>query len=228
MDAVGRFREDPNTHFSETTFKDDMHAVTTLEFLCSRWFASQIRYDWLYGVEPPVLKLEQEFDVPLFDVPLSDGTEVPVWLTGTADVIEVGAGVHDWKFADQEYIQWEKQRWAIQPTVYTYAAVSNGWVKPDRNGRVPFTYHIYPRDPKVKPYSIPVWRDESHWNWLCEQIEPLVRAVMDDRDPEYQMAWQKNDQSWKCSEKWCPWFNECKGKVISDDWTQTIKKPRNT
>jgi hypothetical protein len=217
--AANGFREDANCTFAENQFKDDTAAIKTLDRLCLAWFQCPRRIELLYQTDHTLLRLEQDFDVHLFDHP--DG--IPIWLTGQIDCISP-TGIDDWKSANQDYVQWERQRWAVQPTVYTYGAFVNGWVGMNQANQVPFQYLVFPKKgADIRPELIPVWRSSEHWDWLAVQLIPMVRQVIDGIERGFEREWVLNDQHALCSPKWCPWWKGCKGQIVRPDWSVTIR-----
>ena len=162
---------------------------------------------WRREIEPhiaigPDLHIEEHFDVHLMK-----WGEWEIRLAGTPDCVD---RYHpwDWKTAAQGYKQWEKQRWAIQPTVYAHAAVTLGWLK----WPVKFKYGVIEKFKTKEVASIvTVMRDAEHVDWLCQQINSILVlwAKLGERGP-----WPLVDAHALCSEKWCTNWSNCKGKII--------------
>lgn len=156
------------------------------------------------------LALEWNFNVP-FDKD-ADGNEL--WLEGQADCLHFSppealspigrrVAIYDWKTAASEYKGWEKQRWAKQPTVYTYAVDHNFTSNPS------FEYVVFSK--KVNSCDIQileVTRDASHWQWLRQQLWSITRL-----DPT--VGWPLVDEHALCSRKWCSNFDRCKGRLVT-------------
>ena len=106
---------------TESYGDDPAAALRALDQLVESWMMSEEREYWLQR-EPGSFALEQSFEVP-FLLNRSGGRIWAVNLAGTMDLLDFQENrVVDWKSGGREYQRWEKQRWALQPTVYTYAA----------------------------------------------------------------------------------------------------------
>lgn len=134
-----------------------------------------------------------------------NGTPITVHGIGTIDCV-TDTAVWDWKTAGRKYSAKEKQSQAIQPTMYTTAAVALGWLE----WPATFKYGILVRSGKAQVLEI--HRNESHAEWLRDIVRPFVRSTMllGTDDP-----WTKNDTHYLCSETWCSWWSVCKGSKLS-------------
>lgn len=204
-----KFENDPATQFTTHTFGTVDKALASVEHLINMWHQSSIRFELLYETDERLLT-EWEFDVPFCEV-----DSLPVYLTGTADLVIPNSKIIDWKTAGQKYQRWEKQRWAVQPTVYTFAAHSAGYF--DDMDRIPFDFWVLQRGGK-QAQQVDCWRSVGHWEWLAEQITPMVAAIVEAANIMWQNPWQKNDQSALCSAKWCPFWSTCKGLHVPEGW----------
>lgn len=162
---------------------------------------------WRTHIEPLVdlsgpLHLEEHFDVFLMY-----WGDWEVRLSGTPDCVD-RIRPWDWKTAGQPYKQWEKQRWAVQPTVYAHAAVTLGWL----DWPVQFSYAVMQKS-KTKEIAavVEVMRFPEHVDWLCRQINAILImwAKLGEQGP-----WPLIDTHALCSEKWCPSWRQCKGASI--------------
>lgn len=213
--ALGRYakfaadyRSDGSVFFSENTYNGvDAKAFTDIVDLVGKWYESEIRAEYLQFED---VVSEWEFDVPFCTI---DGMKI--WLTGTADLLIPEVGLVDWKTAGREYQRWEKHRWAVQPTVYTYAAHHLGYFS---ETPIDFTFQVFPRGRKGGVQTVSVWRDEGHWRWLERLINPMVRAIVGDAPVKWSGVWPMNDQHALCSEKWCPFWSGCKGQFMQAGW----------
>lgn len=179
--------------------------------------------DVLPRVDP--LQIELRFKVPLYR-----GKKRQVNLVGTMDCLDVNGLPWDWKTASRAHDVWEKQRWATQPTVYTYAAQwleqynmladVDDWPEGRENDfeMVPseFMYGVMLHNGDTQVY--PVHRDATFVTWLRQVASQIAWMVEHDVKP-----WPLNDGGWWCSEKWCPLWSECKGKYMEEGW---MKAPR--
>lgn len=155
------------------------------------------------------------------DVLLYEDDERTIYLSGTIDLVDERWGCVDWKTSGDErrYAEgfggqaWEKKRWAIQPTVYTYAAAHLGLIPEARMH--PFTYFVFVRQAQNQA-SLQELRVERHagdWEWLKQKT--LGLALLWEADlPE----WPKNDNHALCSETWCPAWSQCKGSNYAQGW----------
>jgi hypothetical protein len=219
---AARFRSDPNVTFTENTFSSDSAAVNEIAKMVGMWLGSPLRAD-LLGRDPETLLVEWEFDELFTHI-----DSMPVYLCGTTDLVLIGDGMIDWKTAGRDYQRWEKQRWAVQPTVYTYAAARAGFIGQvpnlpadsgfDSGLTYPFEFVVFPRGRKGGIQHVDVNRGPEHWSWLAQQIGPMVRDIMVGQAQGWGDRWQMNDQSALCSDKWCPFWDSCKGAFMRDGW----------
>lgn len=146
-------------------------------------------------------KVEHYFKVPL-GITVQDYS---VWLEGTMDYIAPSGLIWDWKTSSRPYYIKDKQKSAIQPTVYGYAAVKEGL----SNGEVTrFNYGVMVRTEDVKSQIAPITRTESHYNWLKYFVRGAVGSCIKvGSDTE----WFMNDSSTLCSSSWCSYWSICKG-----------------
>lgn len=165
--------------------------------------------NWVRDIQPKVLindklQLELHFDIHLM---FYKGWEIR--LAGFIDCVTAN-GIWDWKTANQAYKQWEKQRWAIQPTVYTAATVSLGL----HEWPVTFKYAVAEKKKKNGEVEIiPVIRTAEHIEWLKAQVGALVDYW---RHTPETSTWLMRDDHVLCSPKWCPVWADCKGAYLSE------------
>jgi hypothetical protein len=114
---------------------------------------------------------------------------------------------------------WEKERWAIQPTVYTYALHHLGYLEGD--GPWPFTYFAFAKDGRnYELQELTVYRHQGDFAWLidkCLSHAQLVEAQL--------TTWPKNDNHALCSPTWCPAWSVCKGRFYTEDWPKKPTQP---
>lgn len=216
LQKLEEYHADPLCTFSVQTFGTPEKALRALVPLVDSWMLSKDR-QLLLAMPAEERLVEWKFDLPFTSVELDTGP-LPIWLTGTADLVLPGINeVWDWKTASGPYQRWEKQRWAVQPTVYTWAAAQADLVLPQVEG-YRFNYKvIVRRQNHVEIDTVPVNRREGNFAWLAMQVHQMV----------YQMAgmpeglpWLMNDHNVLCSPKWCPAWGSCKGALIDDEkWT---------
>lgn len=160
-------------------------------------------------------------EVPFGPLVLSDTPERVIRITGTIDYVDATLGLVDWKSAGRPYEPWEKERWAIQPTVYDAAwriigpTHRNQWTdEPYRGPYGEWRYVVFP-DTKRQPLQVvPLKRTVGHGEWLLAQLTDI--AVQLERTLEGD-TWTRNDQHALCSAKWCPYWDTCKGLYVSPD-----------
>jgi hypothetical protein len=192
--------EEPN--FVWVKYKPDIPRAMRL---AEDWFLQ-----WYDEVLPtlnvPSCQTELEFDVPLLDT-----DQRVIRLTGTIDYGEWDQeenrhAIKDWKTSGgKPWEPWEKKRWDIQSTVYTFAG-AHLW-----GGGAPSFEFVVMGDKKGL-LRIPVVRGPRHWAWLarkCESYAGLIEADLD--------LWPLSDSSALCSPKWCDAWSRCKGKYLGDD-----------
>jgi hypothetical protein len=130
-----------------------------------------------------------------------EGPDVRVIVEGTPDLYDMSRCMWDWKTTSQMWEWREHAKWDIQPTVYYFLLKENGY---NPNGN--FVYFVYNK--KTKTHQIiDCHRNDSDVAWLRHQIEQAVSQLINYSDQE----WALNNQSWLCSDRWCPWYQTCRG-----------------
>ena len=159
---------------------------------------------WLRKVEPTVRPMFIEEERRRL---IHTDDERTVWLEGTADVVDDLGRVRDWKTGEAKYVPWEKQRYAIQPTVYSYLYQ---W-----EYAPPWEFEFVLLRPTGKVDRVTVTRTPGDHAWLKRKTLALVTAI------EAELPqWPLNDTGWWCSEKWCGAFADCKGAHVDAGWTK--------
>ena len=151
----------------------------------------------------PNVKLGGEVEF-FFRAPLGisiDGYDVH--LEGTMDYIDPDGNIWDWKTAKRIYNQKEKQKSAIQPTVYTTAARNLGLAE-----NPTFTYGVMVRQETPKSQIMSVTRSAEHTRWLQHYVKGAVTTAL---KSGYKDEWLMNDSSPLCSSQWCSYWSVCKG-----------------
>lgn len=205
--------------YALSSFGSHDKAIGYLVKMAEAWYGCAERQELLGASQAP--QVEWHFDMPFTVVPVKKhgkkADEVPVFLSGTADIV-YNNQVWDWKTAGSEYRRWEYQRWGRQPDVYSWAATQAGLVVPDRDGQVTFLFKVLIRgaDPKNGFQTVPIIRTANNWSWLEQIIHRLVNF-------SYNMGldgeWPLDDQHVLCSPKWCSFFDMCKGAhVDGQNW----------
>jgi len=144
---------------------------------------------------------EQKFAVPLYT--RTDGYQV--WVEGTMDYVDPNFMVWDWKTAGKPYYEKEKQKSAIQPTVYCYAT---SYIMPDAAAAGNFRYGVMIRQPKPKAQIVNITRGQDDYVWLLKQVSSAVNMA---ETMGHKAHWLMNDTTPLCSEQWCSFWSICKG-----------------
>lgn len=150
---------------------------------------------WLDEVEPQVQPALVE---PFMARTIVADAERSISMEGTPDCIDADGVVWDWKTGTRQYREWEYQRQAIQPTVYSFLAQ---WHLPP-----PWRFRYAILRPNGTVDYCSVTRSPSDHRWLMQKVINLA-ITLEAELP----AWPVNDQGWWCSEKWCPAWSTCKG-----------------
>jgi len=141
-----------------------------------------------------------------FQAPLGiDINGYGVWLEGTMDYITPSGVIWDWKTSSRTYNIKEKQKSAVQPTVYAEAAVQLG-LCPDYP--VQFKYGVMVRTETPKHQIAVVERTQQHGLWLRHLVRGAVTSAL---KTGYEDNWFMNDSSTLCSQAWCSYWDICKG-----------------
>lgn len=209
----------------DTAIQVALHHLDGLE-----WKYTKISKAFMYERLPQMVGAFAEHVLPTvepaqvelpFRVPLYRGRHRTIYVCGTMDCIDTDGEPWDWKSASSEHEVWEHQRWATQPTVYTYAAWAMGeglhelelpafWDPPNMGERL-FHYGVVMHDASVQTYD--VWRDQGHVQWLKQQCSQIAWLIEHNVKP-----WVLNDGGWWCSEKWCGKWDTCKGAHVPVEW----------
>jgi hypothetical protein len=161
-------------------------------------------------------RTEVEFAVVLYT--LQDGRTVGV--KGTIDFVPNAPVLWDWKTSSQKFRVKEKQKLAIQPTIYSLAAVKGGLDSdehPHVDYRWPmyFTYGVMVRGAtKSTPQILTVKRTEEHALFAIDRIKRFVDMAL---NYGLDKPWPQDDDHFLCSATWCPWWVLCKGAHLIDD-----------
>lgn len=176
-------------------------------------YSTRLADAWWYDLKP-IAPLEGALAEVDFDVQAFVYRGYGVNLTGTVDLAPAGPFLWDWKTAGRAYQQKGKQKWAIQPTFYAWAAVLGG-VRQDVDYAWPveFTYGVMEkRVGRCKASTTTVQRRPEHTNWIRYKIEHFIDLYLDfgiDR------PWTMIDEdNFLCSETWCPFYEQCRGHFI--------------
>lgn len=165
---------------------------------------------WVRDILPNLPNLDDAKPEVTFKIPLWSQYGYTVGITGTIDLIADGQ-LWDWKTSAREYRAREKQKYAIQPTIYTMAALNSDLVSAD-SFPMAFTYGIMVRGSEPKGQVLTVMRHQGHADFATKRMMQLVELfVMFGLD----RTWPMNDDHFLCNSTWCPWWSICKGAHLS-------------
>lgn len=133
---------------------------------------------------------------------------IQLHIKGTPDCIDHDLETIDWKTAGQERTEWEDDRWSIQAAAYTYL-LDQSLSKKKRLASYSFRYFVMLKT-NGGHQSFAIQRDQRHWDWLRAQCVSAAKMIIENPTG----PWLLNDQSWKCSPKWCGAWDQCRGKVM--------------
>lgn len=164
---------------------------------------------------------EVPFQVPLF----RRDNGVGVGIEGTVDYAPpIDSLLEDWKNKGRAMKQWELQRSDIQSIVYCTAAVKGGlesaWeeagkTSPNYSWPMLFRFGNAVRGAKqAKGELVSVARTLGHERWLYDILNRFVDMA---EVFGFDRPWLVNPTYVLCSEKWCPWWDQCQGKYISTE-----------
>lgn len=213
LEVLEGYAANGDTVYSRSSYDTDVKALRVIERLAESWYRSDERA-LLGAAHDGAYISEWSFDVPLG---LKHGN-TDVYVAGQADLLLVGEALWDWKTASQPYKRWEKQRWDVQPTVYTFAAAYEGLLQPDKWGEYEFYYKVFDTKGSTAgpPESVGVKRSALNWEWLRVQVGNMLAVQQALPDG----PWPLSDMHVLCSPKWCPVWHECKGQFVSGEtWT---------
>lgn len=145
------------------------------------------------------LVAEEMFNLPLY----KDGFRT-INIRGAIDCVDRNLGVIDWKTAGSAHKQWEKQRYEVQPTVYTWA-----WNTLQAAHIDHMRYVVFIHDKGIQEYT--VTRNSEHVDWMTFQALAAARQVESGLP-----IWTMNDGGWWCAAKWCSAYDACKGSFIKE------------
>lgn len=170
--------------------------------VCSKGFVQDIL--------PHLPNLDNAQPEVTFKIPLWSQHDYTVGITGTIDLIADGQ-LWDWKTSARAYNAREKQKGAIQPTIYAMAALNSDLVSAT-SFPIDFTYGVMIRGSKPNGQILKVTRHQGHADFATKRMMQLVDLfVMFGLD----RTWPMNDDHFLCNSTWCPWWSICKGAHLS-------------
>lgn len=154
-------------------------------------------YNEVWHTIPDEVTLEQTFVLPFYE-----DDERAIELSGAIDLV-LPTRIGDFKTSGRgPYEEWQYKRWAVQPTVYTWAFSELGLLG-SAPPSVDFEYVV------MHPHGVQrftVTRNDSDWSFLEDKVLRLAKLI--ECGPS---EWPLNDNHALCSEKWCPAHSTCKG-----------------
>lgn len=157
--------------------------------------------DVLPGLKPKAV--EQHFS----GLTIHEDDKRVINLSGTVDLVDESGVTIDWKTASREYKRWEKQRWDIQATQYTWAMKELGLISPV--GPWDFEFVVMTLDGGLQ--RVPITRHEGDHEWLKKRCIAMAELIEADLS-----IWPLNDNGWWCSSKWCGKWDQCKGATRNE------------
>lgn len=206
-DAVAYFFTDVNQEEFRFVKRDSLAEVVDYAQRCARAWVKDIM---------PHAPLEGALTEQSFDVLVGEYRDWNVRIKGTVDLAPASPELWDWKTSGRDYKQKEKQKWAIQPTIYGAAAVLGG-IRDDVDYQWPinFTYGVMVKLVKqCRGQMITVQRTEAHWEWAKKRIHSFVDLFL---DFGLEKSWPLVEESnWLCSATWCDFYHLCRGAYLHD------------
>jgi hypothetical protein len=171
---------------------------------------------WYREVLPGLAPVATEVRIPTLE--LYSDLERVINIGGTVDYVDANVGLVDWKTGSAHSWagnDWQKQRWSVQATLYTFAHYVMGGGDPDNPPAdlvVPFTFVVMLDNAKVQ--TVRVDRRPGDWDWLRRKALAVAYQIESGTD----RTWPLNDQHALCSPKWCPVWDACKGADVAPTW----------
>lgn len=171
-------------------------ASDKLHDMCHSW------HDSIFETLPESLGVEVPF-TELFD--RTDEREI--WLQGTMDFVHAG-GVIDWKTSAQSYIKdgWKHQRYAVQPTFYSWAAGKLFDIEDPT-----FEYVVAVKRKQVQIERLLIERTAGDWEFLKDELGSVCSLIESGLQ-----SFPLGATDWWCSKRWCPAWSQCRGKRVPD------------
>lgn len=146
-------------------------------------------------IKGDIIGVEQRFSRPVVET-----DKFTVTLQGTTDLV-TSQGLWDWKCSAKKWQAWETQRYNIQSAAYVLGLYG----VPSASDRFMFRFGIINPD-ALRTSVVEVSRTKAHIDALVDQIHSIGVMVAADLE-----RWPLVGQDWRCSSKWCPAWNQCRG-----------------
>ena len=180
---------------------DETKILAYLESMCLAWYTHILPQVELGG------KTEHRFVLPI-DIAIGG---FDVYIEGTMDYVSPSGVIWDWKTSGRAYSGAEKQKNAIQASMYAMAGTIQKMV-PNEND-IEFKYGIMIRQETPKAQVVCLHRNQEHVVWIRNQIVSALRMGM---TLGIDNGWILNDQGHLCSSRWCDFWSMCKGATVSE------------
>lgn len=180
---------------------DETKILSYIDAMVVAWYTTIMPFVELGG------KTEHRFVLPI-------GINIggyDTYIEGTMDYITPSGVIWDWKTAGRSYSGAEKQKNAVQASMYAMAACIEGMV-PNEND-IEFKYGVMIRQETPKAQVVSLHRNQEHVEWIRNQIISACRMGV---SLGVDTGWLLNDQGNLCSSKWCDFWSMCKGATISE------------
>lgn len=218
---VGYYRDDPRVELPTMRFTKRSSLEECIEL------SIRLTQAWVRDIRPVAPLAGARTEVP-FAVPLFEHRGRVIGIEGTVDLVPAEGNVlWDWKTSGKDYKQKDKQKWAIQPTIYSTAAVMGGMGRTDFTWPIEFTYGVMIKlQGKCRGQVVTVQRTAQHAAFAEARMRTWVDMYLDiglDR------PWPAiDDSNWLCSATWCDHYADCRGAHITLDhdlfgWVPTSK-----
>lgn len=165
---------------------------------------------WARDIYPNLPNLEDAKTEESFKIPLWSQHGYTVGITGTIDLVAEGQ-LWDWKTSGRTYRASEKQKYAIQGTIYALAALKSDLVTV-ASLPMQFNYGVMIRGSKPQGQILSITRTQGHIDFATRRMKQLVDLL---HFYGLDKPWPMDDDHFLCSSTWCPWWSICKGAHLT-------------
>jgi hypothetical protein len=161
---------------------------------------------WWEDVRPGLLEEEIVSIERDFSFPFGMTKDYQIWLEGRIDA-ETRRGVRDHKTSTPNSLRYwhaKNREKEIQGTTYSVAAVHDG----THTWPVRFRFDVVSKEdnPKYRPVEFTI--TARHADWLLRRLAAIADQVV---KVGIDSPWPMHDDSFLCSETWCPFWGTCRG-----------------
>ena len=170
---------------------------------------------WARDLYPIVAPLGVQATEAKFSFPAFTHRAWTIEFQGTCDLVPLTSNtLWDWKSSGSKWKQRDKQRSNVQSTIYALAAV-NGCFDREYHWPIEFNFGVMVRAKgPAHGYAVTVLREAAHARWVERRVRQFVDMYLDlGLDNE----WPALDEHYLCSQKWCPWYELCRGQHLTAD-----------